>query len=195
MNVIQRRAKATYADVLAAPPHMVAEILGGELVTHPRPAPAHAAASLALGRELSGPLLGGPGQDGWVFLVEPELHLGPDIVVPDIAAWRRERLPNLPETAYLETPPDWVCEILSPSTEKWDRGVKRDIYARAGMPYLWLVDPDMRFIEAFALASGRWLLLATAADVACVKLAPFEAVSFPLAALWPLDPPSRAPSP
>jgi Uma2 family endonuclease len=101
----------------------------------------------------------------------------------------------LPETPYLETPPDWVCEVLSPSTEDWDRGVKRRISAQAGIPHLWFVDPRARFIEAFALTGGHWLLLATVHGDDAVSLAPFEAVSFPLAVLWPLDPPSRAPSP
>jgi Uma2 family endonuclease len=187
------RRMATYADVLAAPPHVVAEILDGELVTHPRPAPKHAIAASALGGELAGPWQrgrGGPG--GWIFAVEPELHWRSDVVVPDIAGWRRERLPHLPETAYFETPPDWVCEVLSPSTEKWDRGVKRDIYARAGVSHLWLVDARARLIESFALTEGRWLLLGAAQDEAEARLSPFDAVPLELAALWPLGPPAAS---
>ena len=116
---------ATYADLEAVPEHLVGEIIFGVLETHPRPAPKHAAAHSALTDELAGPYQkgrGGPG--GWVFLIEPELHLGPHVLVPDIAGWRRDRLPHLPKTAYIETPPDWVCELLSPSTENRDRGAK-----------------------------------------------------------------------
>ena len=125
--------QATYADLEAVPPHRVAEILHGVLYSHPRPSPRHAIASASLGSALLEPFQkgrGGPG--GWIFMVEPELHLNGDIVVPDIAGWRRERLSVLPETAFIETPPDWVCEILSPATERLDRNEKRAIYAAAG---------------------------------------------------------------
>ena len=129
-----RQRAATYEDLLAVPEHLVAEILFGRLVTHPRPAPRHAVARSALGSVLGPPFQfgrGGPG--GWIFMVEPELHLGAHVVVPDLAAWRRERLPALPETAWIEIAPDWVCEVLSPSTERYDRGDKRLIYAEAGV--------------------------------------------------------------
>ncbi|MGE3246122.1 MAG: Uma2 family endonuclease, partial [Beijerinckiaceae bacterium] len=110
--------RATYADLEAVHPHLVAELINGALVTHPRPAPRHAIAAIALGGEISGSFQrrqGGPG--GWIFMVEPELHFGENVVVPDIAGWRRERLPQLPDTAYITTPPDWLCEVISPSTE------------------------------------------------------------------------------
>jgi Uma2 family endonuclease len=182
---------ATYADVLAAPAHMVAELIGGELVTQPRPSPRHGLAASSLGEELIGPFQkgrGGPG--GWLFVDEPELHLSDNVVVPDIAGWRAERLSALPDTPYFTLPPDWVCEVLSPSTENWDRGPKRRIYAKAGIGHLWLVDPRAKFIEAFGLANGSWLLLGTVSENEAVALPPFEAVSFPLSALWPLDPPT-----
>ncbi|WP_375457855.1 Uma2 family endonuclease [uncultured Enterovirga sp.] len=121
---------ATYADIEALPEHLVGEIIDGMLETYPRPRPRHGAAASALSYELTGPFQrgrGGPG--GWVFIVEPELHLGHQVVVPDLAGWRRERLTELPDTAYLETAPDWVCEVLSPSTARVDRGAKRRIYA------------------------------------------------------------------
>lgn len=121
---------ATYADIEALPPHVVGEVLFGVLHSHPRPAPRHAAASSAIGIELGNPFQrgrGGPG--GWVFIDEPELRLGPHVIVPDIAAWRRERLPTPPEAAFIATPPDWVCEVMSPSTGRTDRTDKLAIYA------------------------------------------------------------------
>ncbi len=192
MNPAPAKRHATYADVLAAPEHLVAELIGGDLVTQPRPSPRHSVASASLSGELTGPFQsgrGGPG--GWVFMVEPELHLGENVVVPDLAAWRRERLTAMPEEAFMTLPPDWVCEVLSPSTELWDRGPKRRIYAGSGIGHLWLVDPRSKFIEAFGLVDGHWLLPGATSDTdaAEVSLAPFDAISFPLAALWPLDPP------
>jgi Uma2 family endonuclease len=185
--------RATYADLEAVPPHLVAEIIGGELVTHPRPAPRHASAAIELGFEIAGPYgrgRGGPG--GWIFLAEPELHLGADVVVPDLAGWRRERLPVEPETAYVEVAPDWVCEISSPSTRDYDRGPKRALYAAAGVGYLWLLDPRAKLLEAFALTQGKWLLLNTFQAEDAVSVAPFDAVSFPLTNLFPFDAPPPA---
>lgn len=186
------RAKkaATYADLEAVPANLVAEIIEGSLVTHPRPAPRHATAAFSLGDELAGPFQkgrGGPG--GWVFMVDPELHFGANVVVPDIAGWRRENLPTLPDTAYLETPPDWVCEMLSPSTEHFDRGAKRRIYADAGVANLCLVDPRVQVLEAFQLVAGQWLLLGAAVGAEEVKLPPFDAAPFSLGLLWPFDAP------
>ena len=184
------RKPATYEDLLKVPENLVAEIVGGELHTHPRPVPRHVAASTRLGLSLGGPFdfgSGGPG--GWVFMVEPELHLGPDILVPDLAGWRRERLPSLPDTAWLETPPDWICEILSPSTAARDRGIKRQIYARAGVAHLWLLDPDAQVLEIFARAGEQWLLVSTVLGTGEVCAPPFEAITFPLANLFPFDAP------
>ena len=128
-------------------------------------------------------------------MVEPELHLGPHVTVPDIAGWRRETLPQLPDTAWIETPPDWVCETLSPSTESYDRGSKRQIYAASRVKHLWLVDPQPRLLEAFALSDGRWLLLATCRDEEEVRVPPFDAISFSLGLLWPFDTPAAAAAP
>ena len=176
---------ATYQDVLDAPPNTVAEIIGGTLYTHPRPAMPHARAGSSLGIEVGGPYdkgRGGPG--GWWIIDEPELHLDDDIVVPDLAGWRRERMPVYPDTAWCALAPDWVCEILSPSTRELDLGGKRDIYAREGVPHLWLVDPAPRALEAFELRNGRWIRTASLADDEPVRLPPFDAISFPLGALW-----------
>lgn len=178
---------ATYRDLAAAPPHMVAELIGGALHLQPRPRPRHALAALHLGAEIGAPFSrgtgGGPG--GWVILVEPELHLGEDVLVPDLAGWRKERLTPFPEETGIAVPPDWACEILSPSTRRLDLTLKRDICAREGVAHLWFVDPDARTLEAFGLEGGRWVLLSALAGDAPVALAPFAAVSFPLGALWP----------
>ncbi len=179
---------ATYADLAAVPSHLVAEIIFGKLETHPRPAPRHAVASNALGHELTGPFQkgrGGPG--GFIFMVEPELHLGPHVVVPDLAAWRRERMPSMPAKAYIETPPDWVCEVISPSTEANDRGPKRRIYATCGVGHLWHLDPVAKLLEVFELKDEHWVLFEVFQDNEQVAAPPFSAVPFSLADLWPLD--------
>ena len=180
------RRRATYRDVIDAPAHMVAEVVEGALHTHPRPAPPHALASSSLGDELSSPFQkgrGGPG--GWWIIDEPELHLGEDILVPDIAGWLRERMPDFPDTAFFTLAPDWVCEVLSPSTRDLDRHGKRPVYAREGVKYLWFIDPEARDLEAFELRDGEWVLIATARNDDPVSIPPFEAISFPLDALWP----------
>jgi Uma2 family endonuclease len=184
------KRRATYADLEAVPAHLVAEIIDGELVTHPRPAPRHAATTTSLSYDLTGPFQrgrGGPG--GWVFFDEPELHLGPHVVVPDLAGWRRERLERYPETAYFELAPDWICEVLSGSTERRDRTSKRRIYAEASVGYLWFIDPRFQLLEAFVLTDGHWLLNGTWSSDDTVSAPPFDAVSISLADLWPLDPP------
>ena len=182
---------ATYADLEAVPPNLVAEIIYGSLETHPRPATRHAAAASQLGYELIGPFgrgRGGPG--GWHFLDEPELHLGRNVVVPDIAGWRRERLPKIPDSAFMTLAPDWICEVLSPGTSKLDRGPKRQIYADATVSHLWLVDPQARVLESFQLADRKWLLVGVATGSDEVRLPPFEAISFSLDDIFPFDSPS-----
>lgn len=177
---------ATYADLEAVPPHLVAEIIGGHLHTHPRPRLRHANAGSVLGGTLLGPFhLGAGGPGGWWILDEPELHLADDIVVPDIASWRRERMPSLPDEAWCSLAPDWVCEILSPSTARLDRTAKRELYAAHGVGHLWLVDPEQRFIEAFELNDGQWVLLATYYGEGAVAIQPFDAAPFELKLLWP----------
>ena len=178
--------RATYRDVLDAPAHMVAEIVEGALHLQPRPAGHHTLAGSSLGDELVSPYQkgrGGPG--GWWILDEPELHFGEDILVPDLAGWRRERMPTVPDDAWFTLAPDWVCEILSPSTRKFDLEEKRPIYAREGIGHLWLVDPSARTLEAFALSGGAWSAAGSASEAEPVSFPPFGAVSFPLDALWP----------
>ena len=184
------RRPATYADIEALPPNIVGEIIDGTLVTHPRPSPRHAAASHALAGALANPFQkgsGGPG--GWVFFVEPELHLGSHVVVPDMAGWRRERLTAYPETNYFQTAPDWICEVLSGSTERRDRGPKRRIYGEFGVGHLWMIDPRFQMLEVFGLSGTGWSLIGTWNADEIVSAPPFEAISFPIADLWPLDRP------
>ena len=178
--------RATYQDVLDAPPDKVAEVVDGTLYIFHRPAFPHALAGSVLGGIISPPFYhgrGGPG--GWWILDEPQLHLGEDIVVPDIAGWRRERMPVFPDVAYTTLAPDWVCEVLSPSTRKLDLGGKSAVYARAGVGFPWFVDPIARSLEANVLRGGKWVEIATLHDDATVSLPPFEAISFNLGDLWP----------
>jgi Uma2 family endonuclease len=182
-STVKRRA--TYDDLLQVPPHRVAEIVEGQLYVSPRPASRHALASSALGSELGPPFhrgRGGPG--GWWIIDEPELHFGDDVVVPDLAGWRRERLPEFPDTPAFSLAPDWACDVVSPSTERLDRAKKMPVYAAAGVPHLWLVNPTARTIEVYRLADSRWLLLATHEGAQRVRAEPFEAVELELAPLW-----------
>ena len=178
-------ARATYQDVLDAPAHRVAEIVEGGLHTHPRPAMPQALASSVLGRRIETPYhdqIGGPG--GWWIIDEPELHLGEDILVPDLAGWRRERMPDYPETAYVTLVPDWMCEVLSVSTRRLDLHGKRPSYSREGVPNLWLLDPADRALEAFELRDGQWVLIASAKDDDPICIRPFDAITFRLGDLW-----------
>ena len=187
------KKRATYDDILKAPAHLVAELIDGVLETHPRPVPKHAVSAARLGMSLGGPFdLGSAGPGGSVFMVEPELHLQYDVVVPDLAAWRRARMPVITDDAFITIAPDWVCEILSPSTEMLDRNAKRRIYAEAGVAFLWLLDPRTRLLEAFQLAAGKWLLLNTVEASDPVSIAPFDAISFPLSDLFPFDAPPES---
>ncbi|MBI1385514.1 MAG: Uma2 family endonuclease [Rhizobiales bacterium] len=187
MSALEKsRPPATYADLAALPANMVGEIIHGVLHAQPRPRPAHAVVSHELQVELGNPFgrgRGGPG--GWLFMDEPELHLEAHVVVPDIAGWRRERLPRLPTTAFIATAPDWVCEVLSPSTARIDRTDKLAIYAEHGVGHAWYVDPDARTLEVFALTGGKWLLAATFKEADPVMAPPFEVHTFPLDVLWP----------
>lgn len=185
MHADSSKSAATYEDLLKVPDHLVAEILDGELHATPRPGLPHARAASVLGGTLGGPFdhgMSGPG--GWWILFEPELHLADDILVPDLAGWRRERLPRIPAEAYMAVAPDWVCEVVSPSTEALDRVKKIAIYAREAVSHLWLINPTTRTLEVLALESGRWVLLSTHADRGSVGARPFDAMAFELGTLW-----------
>lgn len=179
------RRPATYADLHDVPDNVVAEILDGELYATPRPAPRHADASSGLGGALRGPFdrgRGGPG--GWRILFEPELHLKTDVVVPDLAGWRRMRLPVLLDEAFISLAPDWACEVLSPSTAALDRVKKLSIYARESVPHVWLVDPVAHTLEVLRLEGGRWTIVSTWSGLAVLRAEPFEAIELDLSLLW-----------
>jgi Uma2 family endonuclease len=189
----ESKREATYADLLALPADRVGQIIAGELISSPRPASDHFNANFALGGELYGPFhrgRGGPG--GWWIAFEPELHLGKDVLVPDIAGWRRTRLPTMPRVPYLTLAPDWVCEVLSPSTAGLDRVRKKHIYAREGVEYVWLVDPVGRTLEVFQLQEGRWLELGSWSGNERVRAAPFDAIELELEVLWLPEPPPES---
>ncbi len=182
---------ATYADIEALPRNVVGEILFGKLVTHPRPKTPHGIAATSLSDELVGPFQkgrnGGPG--GWLFTAEPELHLGSQIVVPDLAVWHRGRISNADmHGAYVDVAPDWICELLSDSTERYDRGDKRHIYAGHNVAHLWLLDPRIRMLEVFHRQEMDWVLTHTFTDTDTVSAPPFDASIFSLGDLWPFDP-------
>jgi Uma2 family endonuclease len=182
----KKKRRATYDDLIAAPGFLVAEILGGELVTSPRQRGGHVKAESTVARVLGTPFedgIGGPG--GWWILVEPELHLlEGDVLVPDVAGWRVERMPAIPATHAFDVPPDWACEILSPTTAARDRADKLPIYAAAAVAHAWLVDPDLRTLEALRLQAGAWLLAAVHHGDVVVRAEPFEAVAIDLARVW-----------
>lgn len=188
----QRTRPATYADIEALPAHVVGQIVYGILHAHPRPAPRHGVAAMRLGAQIEpgyGQGTGAPG--GWIFMVEPELRLGSHIVVADIAGWRRDRLIPFPDTAYIETPPDWIAEILSPSTQALDRTDKLAIYAEYGVGHCWYVDPNAETLEVFALTGEKWLLATAFKNDDPVTAPPFATHTFALGVLWVRDlPPS-----
>lgn len=183
------RRAATYDDLCAVPDHQVAEILGGDLYASPRPRPPHAHAASVIGMDVGGAFHGsgpsGRGPGGWFILDEPELHLGDDVAVPDLAGWRRDRLASLPREAYFTLPPDWVCEVVSRSTGRLDRTLKMPLYARAGIGHLWIVDPLARTLEAYRLEAGRWVVAAQHGGDDVVRVEPFEAVELALDRFWP----------
>ena len=179
-------AEDLYAELEALPEHLTGEIISGRLYAQPRPASRHTLAESSLGGELYGPYhrgRGGPG--GWWILVEPEIHFIRDteVLVPDLAGWRRERMPRLPNDQRIEVVPDWVCEILSPSTAR-NRMTKMPVYAHYGVAYLWLVDPLAQTLEAFALREGRWTIIGLFQDQDVVSVEPFQEIALELAALW-----------
>lgn len=180
------KRNATYQDVLDAPPNMVAEILAGELFLQPRPAAPHSKAASILGMLLGPPFsLGKRGPGGWEILDEPEFHFGPDILVPDLAGWRTADVADLDLTVAFHTQgPQWICEVLSPSTAGTDRVRKLPIYAESGVQHAWLIDPLARTLEVFAIDKGRWVLVGAYEGDAPVRAEPFDAIELELGELW-----------
>ena len=181
------KRRATYQDVLDAPPDVVAEVIDGRLYTHARPRVRHSRAASRLAARLGPPFdegIGGPG--GWILLLEPELHLGPDpdILVPDYAGWRRETLPELPDDLYISVAPDWVCEVLSPATEDVDRAEKLPVYAREGVRHVWLLDPAVRTLEVLRLDGESYRIAHVWRAEERVSAEPFESLELPLEVLW-----------
>jgi Uma2 family endonuclease len=180
------RVPATYEDLKKVPDHLVAQIVDGELIVHPRPALPHVYVSSQLGALLGPPFSNGNGGPGdWVILDEPELHLGPDILVPDLAGWKRERMPQFPQAPYFTLVPDWVCEVLSPSTEQVDRERKLPIYAREGIRHVWLIDPGIQELTVFRLDTGHYTRIGIFNEEDIARAAPFDAVALELEQLWP----------
>jgi Uma2 family endonuclease len=175
---------ATYDDLRRVPEHFVAEMFDGELYASPRPAFPHARTTAVLLGKLGGFFDFGDGPGGWLIYVEPELHFGNDVLVPDLAAWRRERLPSMPKDPYLALAPDWICEVLSPSTESIDRGKKLRIYAREGVRHAWLVDPLRQTLEVLALEAGSLEQTQEYRGESSVRALPFDAIELDLRALW-----------
>ena len=181
----ETKHRAVYADIERVPDTMAAEIVDGELFASPRPRPRQSVAASVLGSDLNPPFQqgrGGPG--GWWILFEPELHFGEDVLFPDIAGWRRQRLPAVPDEAYFALAPDWVCEVLSPHNERHDRVRKLPVYAREGVGHVWLVDPIERTVEVLRLEAGRWSAVRTWRNDEFVRAEPFEAVEIDLLPLW-----------
>ena len=185
MSGLPKRREATYGDLVALPDDVVGQIVEGELHAAPRPAIDHQRASSILGSDLVNPFdrgRGGPG--GWWIVDEPELHLGGNVLVPDLAGWRRERLPALPREAFFTLAPDWVCEVLSPATARLDRLKKLAIYAREGIGHAWIVDPALETLEVFRRQAEAWLLVLTAGGDEVVRAEPFDAIELSLTGLW-----------
>jgi Uma2 family endonuclease len=187
MHAHQKPGPSLYEQLEALPEGLTGEILNGQIYTQPRPSGPHVFAASELGYELLGPFergRGGPG--GWWIVQEPELHFlhNTEVDVPDLAGWRKDRLPRFPRDHRFTVVPDWVCEILSPGTESKDRMVKMPIYVQYGVPYAWLLDPVAHTLEAYALEGSAWREIGRFAGAAPVSVAPFEAVTIRLDDLW-----------
>ena len=178
--------KATYQDILDLPEGVRGEIIDGELIVSPRPSPKHLKASYALGHKIGGPFEfgenGGPG--GWWIVPEPEVKFGENTLVPDLAGWRKERLPSPPNTNWFEVIPDWICEVISPSSTRHDRVSKWNTYATHGVNYYWLIDPIAQTLEALRLDQGHWVAVGNYGGDQKVRVEPFDAIEIDLAQLW-----------
>ena len=180
------KKRATYEDLCALPEGTRAELMGGEIVTLPAPMPRHLSVRRALGRFVGGPFddddgYGGPG--GWWLFPECDVRLGENVVRPDMAGWRRERLPS-PDVRPIDVVPDWICEVVSPSNEAYDRVTKRRLYAASGVAFYWIVDTEARTLEAYELRDARWVEVGTYDENDLARIAPFEAVELPIARLF-----------
>lgn len=174
-----------YEDLYTIPDDMIGQIIRGELIALPRPSPKHARASSVLGVRIGNPFdLGRSGPGGWMTLNKPEIQLGSHTLVPDIAGWKKERLPNLPETNWISVALDWICEVLSPGTAGVDRKKKMPVYAQFGVLHLWLVDPIEKTLEIFRLDTGGWRLVSVHSEDDIIRAEPFQEIEINLASLW-----------
>jgi Uma2 family endonuclease len=179
---------AAYPDLLRLPDDVRAEILAGEIVTAPAPLPRHSKVQRSLGGLIGKPFddddgHGGPG--GWWIFIEVDVQLGlHDVVRPDLAGWRRDRLVDPGDKRPIDVVPDWICEILSPSTVAHDRVTKNRLYATCGVGHYWVVDADARTLEAFELAEGRWTLLGAWDEAAVARIPPFADIELPIGRLF-----------
>jgi Uma2 family endonuclease len=176
------REHATYEDLLQVPDNMVAELIEGELYASPRPAIPHADATSEL-LSILRTAFGRRGAGSWHIFFEPEIQLGRNVLVPDLAGWRVERLPVMPRTPAIPIVPDWVCEMISPTSGRLDRLKKMPTYARERVGHAWIVDPDLRTLEVFCGEPGGWQV-ATHGENEVVRAAPFEEIEIDLALLW-----------
>ncbi|HYC60616.1 MAG TPA: Uma2 family endonuclease [Thermoanaerobaculia bacterium] len=179
------REHATYEDLIRLPENMVGELIDGELYASPRPAGPHTLAASVLGGLFLPPFqLGVNGPGGWWILDEPELHLGRNVLVPDLAGWRKERMPEIPKNHIFSISPDWVCEVTSPSNGRIDRLKKMPLYARADVQYMWIVEPEQQTIEAFRLEGAGWFLLGTFGEEPTARIEPLADIEIDLTLLW-----------
>lgn len=186
MSMQPARKPPTLADLDALPKGVKGEIIGGVMYTMTRPRGHHQRTGLEIGADLRDPFMrgrGGPG--GWWILPEPGIELPntPEIS-PDVAGWRRERLPSLPADAAITVVPDWVCDILSPTTRRHNLLIKKPYYAKVGVPYHWIVDLDARTIATYRLENARWVELGVFGDERDARIEPFEAVALDVASWW-----------
>lgn len=180
------RRRATYEELLNLPENTTGEIIDGELTVTPRPSRKHIYTSSVLDKKLGPPYQfgegGGPG--GWIILVEPEIGFNQDILVPDLAGWKQERFPRAEDHNWISIAPDWVCEVLSSSTARFDRVKKMPVYARHEVSFCWLIDPALTTLEVFQLESGRWYLFGAYEGAQKVRVEPFSAIEIDLSLLW-----------
>lgn len=175
--------RATYEDLQRVPDHLIAELIDGELFTSPRPASPHTWATGAIYNQLF-PHDGAPSSGGWWILIEPELHLGADVLVPDLAGWRRERMPFIPNVAAFDLAPDWVCEVVSPTTQRLDRIRKLPKYARADVRHAWLIDPLRKTMDIYRLEDGKRVVAAFFEGDDVIRAEPFDDTDVDLGVIW-----------
>ena len=182
---------ATYADIEALPEHIIGEILFDRLVTSRRGGVRHCLASSAMTCIIGAPFfLGKDGPGDWIILNKPEIHLGPHVIVPDVAGWKRENYTEGWDGPWFETAPDWVCEVETAANRSIQAGPKRRIYTSHGVNFIWYVDPEFKIVEVFERQGPFWLLRNTFTGHEPISAPPFDAITFSLGHLWPFDPPT-----